>query len=71
VKDNCEKFNSTIKLTYFADKEITWLKLLGLFGCAIFLYCIMLFFTIFKIANIEKNCFLKLCLDGIENLRQN
>jgi len=31
------------------------------FGCTIF----------WKIANIKRICFLKLCLDGLENLRQN
>jgi hypothetical protein len=35
------------------------------------LYYILLFFTMFKIANTEKICFLKLCLDGLENLRLN
>jgi hypothetical protein len=35
-----------------------------LFGCAFFL-------KIFKITNIKRICFLKLCLDGLENLRQN
>jgi hypothetical protein len=37
----------------------------------IFLYFIILFFTILKIVNIKKKLFLKLCLDGLENLRQN
>jgi len=36
------------------------------------LYYITLLFNIFKIVNTEKkNCFLKLCLDGLENPRQN
>jgi hypothetical protein len=32
---------------------------------------ILLFFTIFKIVNTDKIYFLKLCLDGLENERQN
>jgi hypothetical protein len=36
-----------------------------------FLDYILLFFTIFKIVNIKKNYFLKLCLDDLKNLKQN
>jgi hypothetical protein len=43
----------------------------GSFECTIFLYYIMLFFTIFEIANTEEICFLKLCFDYLENPRQN
>jgi hypothetical protein len=43
----------------------------GLFGCAVILHYILLFFIIFKIINIEKICFLKFCLDDFENLIQN
>jgi hypothetical protein len=43
----------------------------GTFVYAIFLYYILLFFIIFKIVNIEKIYFLKLWLDGLENMRQN
>jgi hypothetical protein len=50
-------------------------KAYGTFECVIFLYYILLFFIIFKIANTEKIYFeiyfLKLCLDSLENLRQN
>jgi hypothetical protein len=35
------------------------------------LYYIILFFTIFKILNIEKIYFLKLYINGLENLKQN
>jgi hypothetical protein len=48
------------------DKDVK-----GSFGCAILLYYIILFFTIFKITNTEKIYFLKLCLDDLENLTQN
>jgi hypothetical protein len=41
----------------------------GSFGCMIFLYYIVLICIIFKITNIERICFLKLCLYGLKNLR--
>jgi hypothetical protein len=36
-----------------------------------FWYYILLLFTIFKIVNTDKFYSLKLCLDGLENLKQN
>jgi len=42
----------------------------GSYDCMIFLYCILLFFIIFKIVNVEKIYFLKLCSDSLENLKQ-
>jgi hypothetical protein len=46
-------------------------KAKGLFGCAIFFYYILLFFIMLKIkiTNTEKIYFLKLCLDGLKNLK--
>jgi serine/threonine protein phosphatase PrpC len=36
----------------------------------IFIYYILLFRIIFKITNIEKTCFLKLCSDGLKKLNK-
>jgi hypothetical protein len=39
--------------------------------CVFFIYYILLFYIILKITNTKKIYFLKLCLDGLQNLKQN
>jgi hypothetical protein len=43
----------------------------GWFGYTIYLYYIILLFIVFKIMNTKKIYFLKLCLDGLKNLKHN
>jgi hypothetical protein len=58
-------------LTYFPSRHI--FEHLSYSDGHIFkiLYYIILLFTIFKIINSEKIYFLKLCLDGLQDPRQN
>jgi hypothetical protein len=55
---------------YFEFFIIDFLRLGLVCVCDFYVY-ILLFFTIFKSVNTEKIYFLKLCFNGLENLRQN